>query len=111
MRITLSEASGATIGQLRFRVCHRCRTGRVQNIWITEAHQREGRGREALHTLLAALPGYRWNTTMQSRAGRGFFRAMGGETGVPFPSGGPLCPHLEGRLRRWARRARARPAR
>lgn len=98
--IALHLERGPLIGQVDFRLCHACRTGRIQQIWITETWQRQGLGRQALHTALAQAPGYRWNTTTQSRQGRAFFRAMSEETGVELCSRTPPCAHLMGRYRR-----------
>lgn len=92
------------IGQLRFRACKTCRAGRILDIWICDIWQGQGLGRELVHSLLARRPGYRWSTTLQSRAGRGFFTAMARETTVALPRGGPLCSHLTG----WFRRTRQR---
>ncbi|MGW3423667.1 GNAT family N-acetyltransferase [Streptomyces phaeochromogenes] len=88
------------IGQLRFRVCKTCRAGRILDIWICDTWQGQGLGRELIHSLLARRPGYRWSTTLQSRAGRGFFTAMARKTTVALPRGGPLCSHLTGWFRR-----------
>ncbi|MFD9903663.1 GNAT family N-acetyltransferase [Streptomyces sp. NPDC059063] len=95
------------IGQLRFRVCHPCRTGRILHIWISEDQQRQGLGSHVLRYALAWGPGYRWTTTLQSRPGRGFFTAMTGRTGVALPHRGPGCPHLRGPLRRAIARIRS----
>ena len=102
--VVLSDAAGAVIGQLSFRFCLQCRTGRIQNIWINEVYQRQSLGRQAVQTLLAAVPGCQWSTTVRSRAGHAFFQAMDRETEVSFPPRGPLCPHVAGSWRRWGRR-------
>ncbi|MGA4843756.1 GNAT family N-acetyltransferase [Streptomyces sp. G45] len=94
------SADGQLIGHLRFRVCHRCRTGRILQIWVSEDHQRRGLGGHVLRYALEWGPGYRWSTTLQSRQGRAFFRAVAGRTGVALRSGRPACPHLRGPLSR-----------
>ncbi|WP_051854630.1 GNAT family N-acetyltransferase [Streptomyces sp. NRRL B-1347] len=104
--IALHLERGPLVGQVDFRLCHTCRTGRIQRIWINETWQRQGLGRQALHSALAQGPDYRWNTTMQSRQGRAFFRAMAAETGAELSSRTPPCPHLMGRYDRLWRRVR-----
>ncbi|WP_406132152.1 GNAT family N-acetyltransferase [Streptomyces sp. NBC_00989] len=84
------------VGRLRFRVCSPCRTGQILDIWVSEARQRQGLGREALCCLLTRCPNYRWTTTTQSRPGRAFLLAMTQETTTDLPPGGPLCSHLRG---------------
>lgn len=95
---------GRVIGRLRFRTCRTCRTGRILDLWICEAWQRQGLGRELVCSLFAHRPGYRWSTTLQSRPGRAFFTAMTRETTVSLPHSSPLCPHLMGWFRRTWRR-------
>ncbi|WP_062700444.1 GNAT family N-acetyltransferase [Streptomyces regalis] len=98
--IVLFDHDDHLIGRLRFRVCPTCRTGRILEIWVYDAWQRQGLGRELVHSLLARRPGYRWSTTLQTRAGRVFFLAMAQETTVALPHGRPLCRHLMGSIRR-----------
>ena len=100
----LLDQGGRLVGRLRFRVCHECRTGRILDVWVHDSRQRQGLGRELVHSLLAQCPGYRWSTTLQTRDGRAFFTAMTQETGVALPHHGPLCRHLMGSFRRtWQR--------
>ncbi|MBC9724395.1 GNAT family N-acetyltransferase [Streptomyces sp. TRM68367] len=103
--IVLLDSRDEVVGRLRYRVCADCRTGRILDVWISDPWQREGLGREALHTLLSIHPGRRWSTTLQSAPGRAFFTAMAEETDTDFPAAGPLCPHLRGWARRLAHRA------
>ncbi|OMI35452.1 GNAT family N-acetyltransferase [Streptomyces sparsogenes] len=98
--IVLLDRRKTVIGRLRFRVCRACRTGRILEIWVLDTWQRQGLGRDLIHSLLVHLPGLRWSTTPQTRLGRAFFIAMAEETSVPFPPLGPLCTHLEGRFTR-----------
>ncbi|WP_282700617.1 GNAT family N-acetyltransferase [Streptomyces sp. CC219B] len=98
--IVLFDGADRVIGRLTFRVCRECRTGRILDIWIDETWQREGLGRELVRGLLARHPGHAWTTTSQTRQGQAFFTAMSRETGLSLAPGGPLCPHLVGRLRR-----------
>lgn len=102
--LVLLDRCNRVIGRLRFRACQTCRTGRILDIWICDTWQRQGMGQELVCSLLAHRPGYRWSTTLQSSAGRGFFLAMTRETTVPLPQGGPLCSHLMGWFRRTWRR-------
>ncbi|MEV0445792.1 GNAT family N-acetyltransferase [Streptomyces spectabilis] len=102
--VALHLERGLLIGQVDFRLCHACRTGRVQRIWVNETWQRQGLGRQALHSALAQAPDYRWTTTLQSRQGRAFFRAMATETGADLTSRTPPCPHLMSRYGRLWRR-------
>ncbi|RVU28744.1 hypothetical protein EOT10_02430 [Streptomyces antnestii] len=108
--VLLHDERGALVGQVRFRLCARCRTGRLLGIWILESRRQEGLGRRALRVTLAHGPGYRWNTTLQSRPGRGFFRAVAAHGAVPLSHGRPLCPHLLGGLGRVLRRLGPRPS-
>jgi hypothetical protein len=94
--VLLHDASGALVGQVRFRLCAPCRTGRLLGIWILESRRQEGLGRRAVRVTLAQGHGYRWNTTLQTRPGRGFFLAVTAHEGVPLRHGRPLCPHLLG---------------
>ncbi|MGW2385565.1 GNAT family N-acetyltransferase [Streptomyces sp. NPDC001658] len=98
--IVLLDPEDHLIGQLRFRACPECRTGQILDIRVCDAWQRQGLGRELVHSLLAHRLGYRWSTTLQTRDGRAFFLAMTEETAVALPHGGPLCGHLMGRIRR-----------
>ncbi|WP_307036100.1 GNAT family N-acetyltransferase [Streptomyces canus] len=98
--IVLLDPDNHLIGRLRFRACPACRTGRILDIWVCDAWQRQGLGRELVHSLLARRPGYRWSTTLQTRDGRAFFLAMTQETTVALPRDGPLCCHLMGSIRR-----------
>ncbi|MEU1573431.1 GNAT family N-acetyltransferase [Streptomyces collinus] len=104
VEFVLTGSCGRVIGRLRFRTCQKCRTGRILDLWICEAWQRQGLGRELVCLLMAHCRGYRWNTTLQSHPGRAFFTAMTQETSVSLRHGSPLCPHLMGRLRRTWRR-------
>jgi GNAT superfamily N-acetyltransferase len=88
----------SVVARLRVRVCARCRTGRILDIWVERAWQRQGVGRELVEALLLAHPGHRWTTTRQTVVGRVFFTAMHEETDVPFPPGLAPCPRLGGRL-------------
>ncbi|MER5215433.1 N-acetyltransferase [Streptomyces sp. NPDC002838] len=97
MEIVLHDHREHVVGRVRFRVCTACRTGRIHDVWIND--ERQGLGREALHSLLALHPGHQWSTTLQSRQGRAFFTAMARETSTDFPADGPLCSHLRGRFR------------
>lgn len=110
--IVLLDAQNAVIGRVRFRVCNECRTGRILDVWVLDTWQRQGLGRELVHSLLAYRPGLRWSTTRQTPQGQPFFSAMTKETAVPFPPGGALCVHLAGRFTRAWRRliSRYRPA-
>ncbi|MQY39832.1 hypothetical protein SRB17_78600 [Streptomyces sp. RB17] len=104
LEIVLFGPGRQTVARLRFLVCADCRTGRIVDIWVSEDWQRQGLGREILHSLLALHPDHRWSTTTQSRPGRSFFAAMTRETQTGFPASGPLCPHLRGwfgRLTNW----------
>ncbi|MGW0747630.1 GNAT family N-acetyltransferase [Streptomyces sp. NPDC002817] len=96
----LLDQGGRLVGRLRFRVCQKCRTGRILDVWIQDSRQRQGLGRELIHSLLAQCPGYRWSTTLQTRDGRAFFSVMAQETTVALPHSGPLCRHLMGWLQR-----------
>lgn len=70
----------------------------------SDTWQRQGPGRELIHSLLDHHPGYRWTTTLQTRGGRPFFTATAQETAVPLRHSGPLCCHLMGWFRRtWQR--------
>ncbi|WP_191971332.1 GNAT family N-acetyltransferase [Streptomyces luteolifulvus] len=102
--VVLLNDDGRVIGRLRFRACPTCRTGRILDIWVCDDWQRQGLGRELVHSLLAPRPGYRWSTTLQSRDGRALFLAMTHETSVALDHDGPLCCHLMGSLRRWWQR-------
>ena len=102
--LVLLGSCGRVIGRLRFRTCRTCRTGRILDIWICDAWQRQGMGRELVCSLLAQRRGYRWNTTLQSHPGRAFFTALMRETTVSLHHGSPLCPHLMGWFRRAWRR-------
>ncbi|MZD06646.1 hypothetical protein GTW43_16295 [Streptomyces sp. SID5785] len=104
--ITAHAGAGPPVGEIRFQVCAGCRVGRVRSLWVDEMWRREGVGSDLLGAAVGARPGFRWTTTLQSRAGRRFFAASGGRVGVSLPSGGPLCRHLTGRLERWWRRSR-----
>ncbi|MFE7860146.1 GNAT family N-acetyltransferase [Streptomyces sp. NPDC057403] len=99
------DRNGTTIGRLRFRVCCACHAGRVLDIWVHDEWQRHGLGRELVQSLLLRFPGLSWNTTLQTRQGQLFFTAMAEDTSVPFPRGGPLCPHVAGRFTHAWRRA------
>ncbi|MEU6658182.1 hypothetical protein [Streptomyces sp. NPDC046821] len=99
--LRLHDERGTLVGQVRFRLCARCRTGRLLGIWILDSRRREGLGQSALRVTLAHGNGYRWNTTLQSRAGRRFFRSVAAHEGLPLPHGRPLCPHLPGPLGRF----------
>ncbi|RFC71374.1 hypothetical protein DXZ75_30245 [Streptomyces sp. AcE210] len=94
--VLLHDESGALVGQVRFRLCAPCRAGRLLGIWILEPRRQEGLGRRAVRVALAQGHGYRWNTTLQTRPGRGFFLAVTAHEGVPLRHGRPLCPHLLG---------------
>lgn len=94
--ILLLDEAQNPVGQLRFRACTECRAGRILDLWIGDDVRRQGLGREALHSLLALHPRYRWSTTLKSRQGGRFFATMTCETSMTFPTGGPLCPHLRG---------------
>jgi len=94
--VLLHDACGTLVGQVRFRLCARCRTGRILGIWILESRRQEGLGRRAMRVALAHGHGHRWNTTLQTGPGRGFFLAVTAHEGVPLPHGRPLCPHLMG---------------
>ncbi|MFD3475458.1 GNAT family N-acetyltransferase [Streptomyces sp. NPDC058695] len=94
--VLLHDEGGALVGQVRFRLCAPCRTGRLLGIWILESRRQEGLGRRAVRVALAQGHGYRWNTTLQTRPGRGFFLAVTAHEGVPLGRGRPLCPHLLG---------------
>ncbi|MFG2456567.1 GNAT family N-acetyltransferase [Streptomyces sp. NPDC048523] len=98
--IVLRDRNDRLIGQLRFHACPACRTGRILDIWVCDAWQHQGLGRELVHCLLAHRPGYRWSTTLQTQAGRAFFLAMAQETTVAWPHAEPLCCHLTGSFRR-----------
>ncbi|MFJ4791078.1 GNAT family N-acetyltransferase [Streptomyces sp. NPDC088794] len=100
VEIVLLDPDDHLVGRLRFRACPACRTGRILDIWVCDAWQHQGLGRELVHSLLAYHPGYRWNTTLQTRDGRAFFLAMVQETTIALPHGGPLCCHLTGSFRR-----------
>ncbi|MFE5022089.1 GNAT family N-acetyltransferase [Streptomyces sp. NPDC056656] len=104
--VLLHDAHGTLVGQVVFRVCAPCRTGRVLGIWITEARQREGLGQQALRAALARGRGHRWNTSLQSRPGRAFFAAVAATEGVPLTHGRPLCAHLLGPIGRVLHRLR-----
>ncbi|MGW0844610.1 GNAT family N-acetyltransferase [Streptomyces sp. NPDC002787] len=104
VELVLTGPCGRVIGRLRFRTCRTCRTGRILNLWICDAWQRQGLGRELVCFVLDQCRDYRWNTTVQSRPGRAFFAAMTRETAVSLRHGSPLCPHLMGRFRRTWRR-------
>jgi GNAT superfamily N-acetyltransferase len=112
-RVTAHAGAGPPVGEIRFQVCRCCGTGRVRSLWVDEMWRGEGIGLGLLRAAVAALPGFRWTTTLQSRAGRGFFAASGPRLGVPLPAGGPLCRHLTGRMERLWRRpdggTKARP--
>ncbi|MCX4854934.1 GNAT family N-acetyltransferase [Streptomyces canus] len=97
--IVLLDPGERVIGRLRFRTCQICRTGQIAHIWVCDVWQRQGLGRELLHSLLACRPGYRWTTTTQTSNGRAFFFAMAEETTMAWPQGAPLCRHLLGPLR------------
>ncbi|MFE3850540.1 GNAT family N-acetyltransferase [Streptomyces griseorubiginosus] len=101
--IVLSEGD-TVVGRLRFRLCPVCHTGRIQDIWVNDDWQRRGLGREAMHTLLTASPGYRWTTTRQTWQGNAFFAAIAQETQTPLSAQGPLCLHLRGWWSRLAHR-------
>ncbi|WP_432164463.1 GNAT family N-acetyltransferase [Streptomyces sp. bgisy031] len=94
--VLLHDESGALVGQVRFRLCARCRVGRLLGIWILESRRQEGLGRRAVRVALARGHGYRWNTTLQTRPGRGFFLALTAHDGVRLRHGRALCPHLLG---------------
>lgn len=102
--MVLSDRRNAVIGRLRFRICLECRTGRILDVWILDAWQRQGLGAELVRCLLTCRPGLQWSTTLQTRQGRAFFAAMAEETSVCFPHGKPLCVHLTGRIARGWRR-------
>ncbi|WP_338894628.1 GNAT family N-acetyltransferase [Streptomyces sp. TG1A-60] len=102
--LVLLDPCGEVIGRLRFRACVTCRTGRILDLWVGDAWQRQGLGRDLVRFLFAHRPGHRWSTTLQSRPGRAFFTAMTRETTVSLLPGGPLCPHLMGWFRRTLRR-------
>ncbi|MEU8483934.1 GNAT family N-acetyltransferase [Streptomyces sp. NPDC048641] len=102
--VLLHDERGTLVGQVRFRLCAPCRTGRLLGIWILESRRQEGLGRRAVRVALAQGHGYRWNTTLQTRPGRGFFLAVTAHDGVPLPRGRPLCPHLMGPLGKALRR-------
>ncbi|WP_433446461.1 GNAT family N-acetyltransferase [Streptomyces sp. CA-142005] len=107
LEIVHFDTGRQTVARLRFRVCADCRTGRILDIWVSEDWQRQGLGRESLHSLLALHPDHRWSTTAQSRQGRLFFAAMTRETHTGFPASGPLCPHLHGWFGRLTHRSLA----
>jgi GNAT superfamily N-acetyltransferase len=94
------DRDGRVVGRLRFRACRTCRAGRILDIWVCDARQRQGLGRELVHSLLAHHPGCQWTTTSQTRDGRAFFLTMARETTVAFPHDGALCRHLLGPFRR-----------
>ncbi len=98
--IVLLDPEEHVIGRLRFRACPTCRTGRILDVWVCDARQRQGLGRDLVHSVLARCPGFQWSTTAQTRDGRGFFETMARESAVPLPHGGPLCCHLMGGFRR-----------
>lgn len=106
--MVLVDSRHAEIGRLRFRMCDACRTGLILDVWILDGWQRQGLGRELVHTLVAYHSGVRWSTTRQTLHGRPFFSAMTEETLVPFPRCGALCAHLEGRFTRAWRRLTSR---
>ncbi|MGW1948340.1 hypothetical protein ACWCRC_28985, partial [Streptomyces sp. NPDC001940] len=81
--VLLHDESGALVGQVRFRLCAPCRAGRLLGIWILESRRQEGLGRRVVRVALAHGHGYRWNTTLQTRLGRGFFLAVTAHDGVP----------------------------
>ncbi|MFI7008235.1 hypothetical protein [Streptomyces sp. NPDC050145] len=97
-RVTARTGTGIEVGEIRFRVCDRCRTGRVRSLWVDEMWRREGIGLELVRAAVRSGTGFRWTTTVQSRRGRRFFAAAGLRLGVALPAAGPLCPHLTGRI-------------
>ncbi|MFE7763053.1 GNAT family N-acetyltransferase [Streptomyces sp. NPDC057438] len=107
MEIVLRDGRQRVVA-LRFRVCPACRTGRIHDVWVDEAWQRQGLGREALQSLLTLHPGHRWSTTLKTRQGRAFFSAMTRETSTDFPAAAPLCPHLRGRFGQFVHRMTGR---
>ncbi|WP_159038119.1 GNAT family N-acetyltransferase [Streptomyces sp. WM6386] len=46
--IVLLDHDDHLIGRLRFRACPACRTGRILDIWVCDAWQHQGLGRELL---------------------------------------------------------------
>ncbi|MFD8386222.1 SLC13 family permease [Streptomyces sp. NPDC059679] len=50
--IVLLDRRNTVIGRLRFRVCRECRTGRILEIWVLDTWQRQGLGRDLVHSLL-----------------------------------------------------------
>jgi hypothetical protein len=103
--ILLLDGRNTIIGRLRYRTCRRCRTGRILDVWVLDAWQRQGLGSDLVRVLLTRCPGVRWTTTVQTRTGRLFFTAMTEETSVSFPQREPPCAHLAGRFIRGWRRA------
>ncbi|WP_431046136.1 GNAT family N-acetyltransferase [Streptomyces sp. P1-3] len=95
--VVMRDGRDRAVGRLDYQLCHACRTGRVEQISVALAWQRQGLAREAIHEALARGPGYHWVTSRQSREGRLFFAAMALETGAAFTRRGKRCPHMHGR--------------
>lgn len=77
-----------------YHICHTCRIGRIDRVWIAPRAQRQGLGREILHEALAHGAGYCWVTSRQSSEGRSFFAAMSAESGILFQERGLRCTHM-----------------
>lgn len=94
--VLLHDASGVLVGQVRFRLCAPCRAGRSSASGSWSHAVRKGSAGRAVRVALAQGHDHRWNTTLQTRPGRGFFLAVTAHEGVPLRHGRPLCPHLLG---------------